>query len=201
MIHNTELFTTEEQSYLLIHKNACSSIRANLYQEFGDELKFRVEGPGVRWTVVRDPYARFVDAISYDIRVQEVPILWEEKEVLQYIKGINIAKYLANHVAHACAGRGHAPHSVLQTIYLFDNNIDIIVYAEDLKHFIPIHFKDPVPPQNMGVAPHQDIVRKALDSDIELKNRILDLLRVDYITLEHFKTQGQVWSWGGGKIW
>jgi hypothetical protein len=201
MIQQTEFYSTEEQCYILIHKNACSSIRANLLKEFEGAVVEGTASEGIRWTVVRDPYTRFIDAISYDIRRQKVLVTWEDTSIKEYLKTIDMSNYISNHISHTFTSLGLAPHSVLQTIYLFDNNVDVIVYAKDLKHFIPIHFKNPVAPQNMGEPTHQDIVYKAIEELPVLKKEILGLLNVDYIMLEHMRTQGKVWTWGCGKIW
>jgi hypothetical protein len=201
MIQKTEFFSTKEQCYILIHKNACSSIRANLRKEFGQRVIEGEPSRGIRWAVVRDPYTRFIDAVSYDIRRQNIAVTWEDISIKEYIQTINMPKYIANHISHTFTSLGLAPHSVLQTIYLFDNNVDVVVYVEDLKHFIPLHFKDPSPPENMGEPIHQDIVYRAMEEMPLLKKEVLGLLSVDYIMLEHMRTQGKVWTWGCGKIW
>lgn len=202
MIQNPEFFNTEEQCYLLIHKNACSSIRANLREEFRERLREQ-ESNGIRWTVTRDPYDRFVDAISYDIRKQYPKVSWENrKDIVQIIANIPLTNYIINNVPHAFTSLGTAPHSVLQSIYMFDASIDIIVDAKDLEHFIPIHFSNPVPAQNLGIEKHQDIVESILSTELlHIKDKAIDLLKIDYIMLESFRAQGRQWSWGCGKIW
>jgi len=202
MIQNSEFYSTPEQKYLLIHKNACSTIRDNLAKEFADTVAEGKQGEGVSWAVVRDPYDRFVSSLAYDIGVQYPDAVWGSKDRLeQIIHGINYTKYIVNNVPHASNYLGKAQHSVLQTIYLFDNNIDILVDLQDLKHFIPMHFKAPTEASNLGVSDRKRLISDLMDGSPFLKDQVHSLLEVDYITLTSLRSQGRMWSWGSGKIW
>jgi len=202
MIQNTEFYSSPEQNYLLIHKNACTTIRDNLIKEFGSDLMDKRAGGGVTWAVTRDPYDRLLSALAYDIEVQYPQEDWGSLESIEEILStIDYTKYIVNNVPHMSNYLGKAQHSVLQTIYLFDNNVDILVDLEDLEHFIPMHFKNPVGIKNRGNKSRKDSIRHILDSYPLRKDFIQSLLEVDYIMLKAMQAQGKVWSWGSGKIW
>lgn len=199
----TEYYSTSEQSFLLIHKNACSTVKSNLSCRFGDTLQEvgpPIEG-SLKWAVIRDPYDRFISALAYDISTQYPVEIWkDEKALYNVIELLDLKKYLTHHATNSFYRSGILSHSILQTIYLFDNNIDIVVEDKDLKHFIPIHFKHPVPNQNIGVSEYKECIRKIIDKIPSIKQKVLLLLEIDYVTLESFKDKGAQWTWGSGRL-
>ena len=64
---NIEFYETDKFQYLLIQKNGSSSVREcikHLNPTITDKANFNK----VRWTVIREPYFRFVAGLNYDLK-------------------------------------------------------------------------------------------------------------------------------------
>jgi hypothetical protein len=143
-----------------------------------------------------------MSSIAYDIR-QQYPIkVWDsERSIINILQNIDFTKYIVNNVPHVSNVLGTAQHSILQSIYLFDNNVDILVDIKDLEHFIPMHFRSTLSTQNVGISVHKDSITRLMEGLPDIKITVLGLLEMDYIMLNSMRSQGRMWSWGSGKIW
>ena len=56
---NVELYETDKFQYLLIHKNGSTSIRECM-KDLNPVVTNKINFQKVRWTVIREPYNRFV---------------------------------------------------------------------------------------------------------------------------------------------
>jgi hypothetical protein len=67
---NIELYETDKFQYLLIHKNGSSSVRACV-DPLNPFVTNKINLNKIKWTVIRDPYERFVSGLKYDLKRQK----------------------------------------------------------------------------------------------------------------------------------
>ena len=202
LLQNIEVLSTYDQQYLSIHKNGSSTIRKELNNRYGDskvEEEILKKGKGPRWTCLRDPYARFIDALSYDLKLVGIPVteagirsvVGSEYQLNSYIIGTSNPR----------RGKGFVRHSMLQTSYVLDN-LDFFVLDKDLSIFCNIHFSTPLdkPGENMGSAADRQEVSKYLEHNPSLKSYLNGILAIDYHLLNRLKAKELQWNWTDGRI-
>lgn len=64
---NIELYETDKFQYLLIHKNGSSSV-LECIKDLNPIATEHCNFNKVRWTVIREPYERFVSGLEYDLK-------------------------------------------------------------------------------------------------------------------------------------
>jgi hypothetical protein len=206
-MQNIEIWGTPNQRYLNIHKSGSSSIRDAIEKtytsdEYSVEYFGDIHDTRVLWTALRDPYSRFIDAISYDLKYVGLGV--SKDSILKTIGTRDkIHSYIFGLANPLFRGRGTVRHSMLQTSYLFEVKLDIYVAIEDLGLFCQMHFPTHAVTEggkNLGVKKDQDIVKKFLDSNIELKKCVKDCLQVDYHTIELLNSSDKKWHWANGTI-
>ena len=65
--NNIEFYETDKFQYLLIHKNGCTSV-TNLINQFDYFVTDKKNLNKIRWTVIRDPFERFMSGLKYDLK-------------------------------------------------------------------------------------------------------------------------------------
>ena len=205
ILQNIEVWKCPTHQYINIHKSGSSTIRSyltKLYKEADRQVVYSTTSDNIVWTVTRDPYNRFIDSLSYDLKYLGLEVsvdniektIGSKTKLYDYIFGLSNPNF---------RGRGTVRHSMLQTTYLFDNNIDIIVDAKDLGIFCEMHFPTIEISQenmNMGDFKAQKIVSNYLDENKELKETLKGYLAIDYFTLERFNAVDRKWHWANGKL-
>jgi hypothetical protein len=177
---NVEFFETDKFQYLLIHKNGSSSVLQCMGKVFEDYTPtFDINLDKVRWTVIRDPYERFISGLKYDLALQNLELKDINKEDL-YQSLVNIQK----------RDKGKINHAGSQVPYLINTHIDWYVDIKDLSLFLKMHFNQ-IKYENVG--------RKNIELNIN-KEEIMKHLKLDYYVYNTIKNSSCLWKWQNGNI-
>lgn len=198
MLQNIEIFTTSTSNYLLIHKNGCSQVREHLYLNYPQvELfyNFFPQNHKINWTVLRDPYNRFISGLTYDI-------LRQFKKLDNLDKIINISSsFFYQKINLETRKDGNVNHIIPQWTYLFNQPLNFLVEIKDLDKFLDIHFLKRTNFTETNTSSKQkNIVLDYVEKNKELKNLIIAYLAPDYYYIEQAKSQGLFWNWQNGKM-
>ena len=174
---NIEFFETEKFQYLLIHKNACTSV-LKCIEKYKPKLVINKSIDKIKWTVIRDPYERFISGLNYDLKRHKISI-----------EDINLEKLFVSYVNSNTRMYGNVNHTVSQVLYLANTDIDWYIDINDLDLFLKIHFNKTVK-LNSGT-------EKNVFFD---KKEVMKYLQLDYEIYNRIKSSTQLWEWQKGKI-
>jgi hypothetical protein len=193
----TEIISTDRHRYLVIHRNGSSTVRSCI----ADSDNSTTGNSIILWTVLRDPYDRFIDAVAYDIEYAGIEV---SNNVLDTLVGTtsNIRKYICDlSVNEEMRNDGFVKHSNLQLTYLFDNRVDMYVDLQDLDAFCKIHFPNTSNVRvNTENTKDKDLVRNYFDGKPELKEYVQGVISIDYIMINRLEEQQKKWEWYMGKV-
>ena len=199
MLQNIEVLITQTNNYLLIHKNGCSQVRKHLYENF-PQVEFKEYFPSnnkLNWTVVRDPYNRFISGLTYDLLRQFKTL----DNLYKIIKNTNFSTFFYEKINLRSRPKGNVNHTALQWTYLFFQPIDFLVNIKDLDNFLDIHFQKRFNyTETNTLSEYKDIVLNYIEKDKHLKDLILAYLAPDYYYMQQAQFQGLFWSWQQGKM-
>ena len=197
MLQNIEVFSTFSSNYLLIHKNGCSQVKEHLYKNFDHVVPYNFfpQNNKVNWTVLRDPYDRFISGLTYDI-------LRQTKRLDNLDKFIDVSSsFFYQKINLKTRTNGDVNHIVPQWTYLFNQPLNFVVKTRDLDKFLDIHFLKRVNFTETNTPSNKkNIVLDYIEKNINLKNLIMAYLAPDYYYIKQAKTEGLFWSWQNGKI-
>jgi hypothetical protein len=178
LFQNIELYETNNFQYLLIHKNGSSSViecLKNTNYVITDKINLKK----IKWTVIREPYERFITGVKYDLKRQN----------LSY-KDINYSSLHNDRVSLITRNKGHTNHSTSQIPYLINTHIDWYIELKDLHTFLKMHF-DRVEYCN----------NETNNIDLNLnKEEIMKYLKLDYYVYNQIINSPNLWKWQKGKI-
>lgn len=178
IFQNIEFYETEKYQYLLIHKNGSSSVLKAIEKE-----SFKVvhtPSNKIRWTVIRDPYERFISGLNYDIKRQHINI-----------SQIDIKKTFTSYHHNDTKYFGNVNHSSSQIPYLINTFINWYIDIEDLNLFLQMHF-------NIHI--HINKNENSLNIDKNLEKSIKEKLYLDYFIYNQIKSSPFIWQWQKGRI-
>ena len=203
IIQNTSLYTTDKCHYLLIHKNACTTIRGHLDSNSPYlDLKMSLIPDNSNlpyWTVTRDPYDRFISGLTYDI-FKSYPLAKDLKKVLGTINFNNLFLQKLP-ISSISKSIGKLNHTVLQWTYLFNQKLDFYVDIKDLDLFLEVHFEKKTKERGKSQDPKQkEIVKNYIESNPNLKSLVFNYLSNDYYLLNQINNSGLLWNWQMGKM-
>jgi len=197
MLQNIEVLSTPTSNYLLIHKNGCSQVREHLYQNFTQigSSDFFPQNNKVNWTVIRDPYDRFISGLTYDI-------LRQFKKLDNLDKIINISSsFFYQKINLKTRESGNVNHVISQWTYLFNQPLNFLIKIKDLDNFLDMHFQKRINFTETNTPLEQkNIVLNYIEKNSYLKNLIMAYLAPDYFYIEQAKSEELFWSWQSGKI-
>lgn len=180
---NVELYETDKFQYLLIHKNGSTSIRECM-KDLNPVVTNKINFQKVRWTVIREPYNRFVSGLKYDLKKHGLKQDEVNHDTLHNSR-INIFS----------REKGNVNHSSSQVPYLINTHVNWYVEMKDLPTFLKMHFGKS---ERLNVS---DINYKDenlnLDLDEQEVNKYLDL---DYYVYRQILNSPNLWKWQQGKI-
>jgi hypothetical protein len=197
-IQNTEIFSTENCNYLLIHKNACTQILYTLRQN-SEHVNFSPYLPlnhKPYWTVIRDPYERFLSGLTYDIK----KVYGGVEKLEELLNTIDLKNLFLNKVNKTYRSSGHAVHTLPQWTYLFNQPINFFVHINNLTLFLDTHFKIKVERKNSADSEDIQFVRQYIESNKTLKANIDIYLAPDYFLYNHIVSENLIWEWNYGKM-
>lgn len=173
---NIEFFETDKFQYLLIHKNGSSSVRKCIENfHITDNINFNK----IRWTVIRDPYERFISGLKYDLTNQGLEL-----------KDINQDDLYQCLINVRTRGSGNVNHVASQVSYLINTNINWYVDLKDLSVFLKMHFNK---------VEHENVSKKLVELDID-KQEVMKHLQLDYHVYNNIKNSPSLWKWQNGNI-
>jgi len=178
LFQNVEFFETEKFQYVLIHKNGSSSVRKSI-DYLNPFHTTQINLSKIRWTVIRDPYERFVSGLKYDLKKQNLNI--EDVEISSLF---NCKINLFSRV------NGNVNHTSSQILYLINTNINWYVQLKDLNIFQKVHFNN---------ISYENKNEKNIKIDLD-KKEIMKYLELDYYIYNNILNSNNLWKWQNGKI-
>jgi len=176
IFQNIELLETDKFQYLLIHKNGSSSV-SKCIKDFN--ITNRINLNKIRWTVIRDPYERFVSGLKYDLKKHNLSI--EEIDITElYNSMTNVFTRERRHVVHTSS----------QVSHLINTHVNWYVELKDLNLFLKMHF-------------NQTEHCNANDENTEInidKKEVMKYLNFDYYVYNKILNSQYLWKWQMGKI-
>ena len=135
----------------------------------------------IKWTVIREPYARFVSGLEYDLKKHNVEL-----------KDIDSSSLYNSRINPYSRQIGNVNHTASQVPYLMNTNIDWYVELKDLSTFLQMHFDNV---QHLNVDNNKDKVEIEIDKvDVD---KYLDL---DYYVYKDILNSPNLWKWQNGRI-
>lgn len=179
---NIEFYETDKFQYLLIHKNGSTSIRECM-KNLNPVVTNKINFAKVRWTVIREPYNRFVSGLKYDLKKHGL-----KQEEVNY-------DTLHNSRINLWHDTANVNHSASQIPYLINTQIDWYVEMKDLPTFLKMHF---------GKSEHlnqSDINYKDPELGLDLDEPdVMKFLDLDYYIYKQILSSRHLWKWQQGKI-
>ena len=196
-LQNLEIYSTEVSNYLLIHKNGCTQVKSLLKNNY-KELNLNQSLPNKKpyWTVLRDPYDRFISGLTYDLLIVYGNIDNIEKFLdIKFLKNSYLFK-----ISPYYRSRGFISHTIPQWTYLFNQPLNFFVDIKDLDAFSNIHFNVVLESKNKTRKEFKGIVENHIKSNDILQQFVESLIAPDYFLYNHIYTQGLLWNWQMGKM-
>lgn len=193
---NIEYFTSEKDQYLLIHKCACTSVRRaqNNYFKNVECLSFP-DFNKVRWTVLRDPYDRFISGIAYDLNINNTNNI--QDTLCSMIEKNNFFENIYEFINIKNRTTGKLSHIIPQSTYLFQQPLDFYVDIKDLDLFLSINYNTDNIKDNIGNKETYSLVEEVIEN---YKQKIIDIYSMDYYVIERIKANNLFWRWNNGKV-
>jgi len=175
---NIEFYETKDFQYLLIHKNACSSV-LKCMDHLSPVLTQEKATDKIKWTVIRDPYERFMSGLNYDLKRHNVDF-----------KNINLEKLFYEKINIYSRPDGHVNHCISQFSYIINADINYYVHINDLDIFFKMHFNK------------SEFLNKDSEEDniILEKKDVMKYLNFDYYMYNSIINSNNLWRWQNGKI-
>lgn len=173
-----EFHTVNNFQYLLIQKNGCTSVR-NVLSDLKPTLLHKRDLNKICWTVIRDPYERFVAGLDYDLRRFNMKI--EDVKLDQLFSTIYEKETMI---------RGNAKHTAFQSMHLINTCVDWYVDLPDLDSFFKMHFN-----KSLFLNKNIGIIKEYFD-----KKEVLKYLHMEYEIYNKIKMSPYLWEWQKGKI-
>ena len=175
---NIELYETDIFQYLLIHKNGSSSVIESI-KDLNPVVTSKPVLNKIRWTVIRDPYERFVSGLSYDL----------QRHNLNF-EDINYSSLFSHIINPITRNKGHVNHVASQVSYLINSHINWYVELKDLNIFLKMHFNKSY---------HCNFNKNSISLNLE-KEEIMKYLNLDYYIYNNILNSMSLWKWQNGKI-
>jgi hypothetical protein len=175
---NIEFYETENFQYLLIHKNACSSV-LKCIEHLSPKLTQTKSNTKIKWTIIRDPYERFLSGLNYDLKRQNVKY-----------EDIDLKKIFYDKINIFSRPDGNVNHCISQFSYIINADIDFYVDINDLDIFLKMHFEK-------SLFLNKDDKK---DNIIVEKKDVMEYLNFDYYMYNSIMNSNNLWKWQNGKI-
>ena len=175
---NIELFETDKFQYLLIHKNACTSVLKSI-EHLSPVCTHIKSDKKIKWTVIRDPYERFLSGLNYDLKRHDIKFT-----------DIKLDDLFNGKVNIFSRGNGNVNHCISQFSYTFNVDINYYVHINDLEIFLKMHF-------GQSYFLNSDTKENNINLD---KKEIIKYLNFDYYMYDNILNSSNLWKWNQGKI-
>ncbi len=178
IFQNIELYETNNFQYLLIHKNGSSSV-IECIKNINHTITDKINLNKIKWTVIREPYERFIAGLKYDLKRQGINY-----------KDINYSSLHNTRVNLLTRNNGHINHTASQIPYLINTHIDWYVELKDLHTFLKMHF---------GKVKYCNNNTNNIELNLD-KEEIMKYLNLDYYVYNQIVNSSNLWKWQQGKI-
>jgi hypothetical protein len=174
---NLEFYENDNFQYLLIHKNGCTSVLKSL-EDLNVTYSNKRNLNKIGWTVIRDPYERFMSGFNYDL----------ERQNLKF-EDIKLEQLFSSYHEEKTREQGNVKHSSSQIPYLINTNINWYVNIKDLSLFLKMHFDK------------EFILNKGKENKYFFpKEEINKYLHLDYKIYNLIINSPYLWEWQKGRI-
>ena len=194
---NIEYFTSKKDQYLLIHKCACTTIREaqkDYYKDI-DVLEYPLNDR-VKWTVLRDPYDRFISGLSYDLVFNNYNDI--QKTVEKLIEKDKLLDNVYEYINKFFRYKSRLSHIIPQSTYIVQQPIDFYVDIKDVDLFLKLNYYKTIPSkENVGNKEVYRLVKEVVDN---YKQRVLDIYSMDYYMIDRLKSNNMFWQWSNGNV-
>ena len=171
---------TEKFQYLVIPKNASCTITKIIEETMDHSWVNQKNLNKVRWTVIRDPYERFISGLQYDLERHNINL-----------DEINIDECFYANITNPINGmKGNINHSSSQVPYLINTEINYYVDIKDLDIFLKMHFG-----KSLNI--NKTINKKELNIK---KETVMKYLNLEYNLYNLILNSPFLWKWQQGKI-
>jgi hypothetical protein len=175
-----DFYETENFQYLKIPKNASNTVVKIIEETMNYSTVTEKNSNKIKWTVIRDPYERFMSGLQYDLNRCNINL-----------DEINLEEcFNANWINPANGLKGSINHSSSQVPYLINTEIDYYIDIKDLDIFLKINFGKTL---NLN----KNTNKKELNLKKEL---VMKYLNLDYSIYNFILTSPFLWKWQQGKI-
>lgn len=194
---NIEYLTTKTDQYLLIHKCASSSIRtAQKIYDKDQTIETVPSTSKTRWTILRDPYQRFVSGLAYDIFLYDKNVNIQDF-VEHLIKKKSLFENIYQYVNNSYIKNGKTSHIIPQCTYTFNQPIDFYVRLPDVNLFLEKNYNALNIEDNKSDLNYIKLVEEVISN---YKQRIFDIYSMDYYLIQRVDSSGLFWQWNNGKV-
>ncbi len=178
IFQNIELYETDKFQYLPIHKNGSSSV-IKCIEDLDPSVTDQVNFNKIKWTVIREPYARFISGVKHDLKEHNL-----ETKDIDYS---SLHNFRINVLTRK---KGHVSHSASQVPYIINTNIDWYVELKDLSTFLKMHFDKT---ERLNISEDREDI--GVD-EMEVRK----YLEIDYYVYKEILNSPHLWKWQNGKI-
>jgi hypothetical protein len=178
IFQNIEFLETDKFQYLLIHKNGCTSV-TNLIEKFDYFVTENKNLHKIRWTVIRDPFERFISGLDYDLKSHNLKL-----------KDIKLENLFVSKINKQTRTRGFVNHTCSQSLYLINADINWYININDLDIFLKMHF-------GTTLTLNKNNNKSKLNIN---KKEVMKYLNIDYEIYNQIMNSENLWEWQKGKI-
>jgi hypothetical protein len=191
--------------YLLIHKSGCTYVRSIL-EEHHSVLDVRSNKNSYlpSWTVLRDPYKRFISGITYDLKLFDHNIFVKKNKAKKILLDKNFIKSVFSR-SGPFRTQGKTVHYIPQFFYYLPENIDFFVMLDDIDMFFESNMNITSEvmektERNKTKNKEKEIIHSIIENDKELKRSINDHLSFEYYAIDMLGINDRIWKWNYGKV-
>lgn len=192
---NKEWLVAPTHNYLIIQKCGNSYVRNLLCNFYNTSLRIEQTyfrpNQNITWTVIRQPYERFISGLAYDIWINNYT---------NYDKIFDNLELLFKHsVSSTFKNTGKVIHTLLQNSYLLGQSIDMFVDISSLTEFCLYNFKKVDKIKNETPGELKMLVKEQIITR-GMEQRITDILLADTIVYEEILKSDRLWYWQNGNV-
>ena len=197
MFVQNEWFSLPTHNYLLIHKTGCTYVR-KIFETFYSNGEATVSSHPTNiqsnpcWTVIREPYERFISGLSYDIYKTGCSIDSALSDLPKLINQFPSPRFKPT---------SYVQHTTSQVSYLFNQPFSFFVKMGDLTEFCHLNFGLTLDSENKNEMPPE--FKETIKTEIEnrnLRQRVEDLLSYESCFYNTILDSDYIWHWQNGKV-
>lgn len=206
-----EYWSQNNHEYLLIPKNGCTTVLAvlgNNEKKFGAvNLSKKSNNNLTKWTVIREPYERFISGLVYDLYSINEEYFFDdknsEKNIIKFLENNMFDNIFYSYVPVEFARRQRLiPHTTLQATWLINQTVDFFVDLKDLDNFLFFNYFDYDNTRYNANNKHHysEFIKSIINNNTSLKEKIITYLAPDLYIYKRVINSGMLWKTQYGKV-